>query len=140
MRYDRGYGRDFAAERSYDSGLRGFPQAARRRGRVPLREEGAWGAGEYRGGASTPRVTQRYNREYVHPEKYGRPRGYDPYGGDAPERIVDAGGYWRPYATVGGSRTMRGGGRPLGWEHEAGGGGYDRGFRGYGRDMYGPMR
>ena len=139
MRYDRGYGRDLGGGRAYDSGLRGFEETAPRRGPVPLREEGGWGGGEYRGRASTPRVTQRYNREYVYGDEGRRPRNYNPYGGDAPGRIVDAGGYWRPYQTVGGTHTMRGGGWPIGWEREVGRG-YDRGFRGYGRDMYGPMR
>lgn len=51
MRYDRGYVRDLGAARAYDSGLRGFQETARRRGPVPLREEGGWGGGEYRGRA-----------------------------------------------------------------------------------------
>jgi hypothetical protein len=140
MRYDRGYGRDTGAGRAYDSGLRGFRDTAERRGPVPLRETGGPGYGVYRGAGSTPRVTQRYNREYLHPRPQERPLNHDPYGGDAAERIVDAAGYWRPYMTVGGTRTMRGGARPLGWEREVGGGPYDRGFRGYGRDMRGPMR
>jgi hypothetical protein len=139
MRYDRGYGRDFRAERGYDSGLRGFRETAPRREPVPLREERDPEGGGYRGRGSTPRVTRSYNRDYVHPEARPRSPGYRPFGG-RPERIVDADGYQRPYMTVGGTRTMRGGGRPLGWESDAGRGRYDRGFRGYGRDPYGPAR
>lgn len=125
------YGRD------YDHGLRGFRDTVRYDG--GYRDEH-----RYRGRDATPRVTQAYNREYVHPDPWSRPRNPNPYGGDAPERIVDAGGYWRPYMTTGGTRTLRGGGLPVGWEREVRGRGYDRGYdggwRGYGRDLYGPMR
>lgn len=120
MRYDRGYGREFQAGRGggqgpmrgYDFGLRGFSDTA----------------------------PQRYNREYVHPEPNQLRTNYTPFGGDFDERIVDSTGYWRPYSTQGGSNTMRGGGLPVGWEREASYARYDREYRGYGRDFYGPMR
>ncbi|HEX8391466.1 MAG TPA: hypothetical protein VF665_03830 [Longimicrobium sp.] len=86
------------------------------------------------------RVTQRYNRDYVNPQPNQFRENYNAFGGDFDQRIVDTTGYWRPYNTIGGSSTMRGGGMPMGWEREASYGRYDEEFRGYGRDFYGPMR
>ena len=148
MRYDRGYGRDYPMARAsgpprgYDYGLRGYRETAPMRQPVPLRTYGRGGYDRgYFGSAPLPnRVTQRYNREYVHPEPNRLETNYAPFGGDYPERIVDSTGYWRPYATQGGSHTMRGGGLPVGWEREADYARYDREFRGYGRDFQGPMR
>jgi hypothetical protein len=86
-------------------------------------------------------VTQRYNREYVHPEPNRLETNYAPFGGDVEDRIVDHTGYRGAYNTMGGSHTWRGGNLPIGWEREPGyGGPYDREFRGYGRDYYGPRR
>jgi len=153
MRYDRGYGRDFQAGRGggqgpmrgYDFGLRGYRDTVPDRPAVRMRYTGGQGGGGYdRGYHGQPaypnRVTQRYNRDYVHPQPNQLRTNYTPFGGDFDERIVDSTGYWRPYATQGGSRTMRGGGLPVGWEREADYARYDREFRGYGRDFYGPMR
>jgi hypothetical protein len=146
MRYDRGYGRDFQTARGgtrYDYGLRGYGDTAPRRGPVPVRHVGRGGGYDagYHGQPSYPhRVTQRYNREYVHPEPNQLRTNYTPFGGDFDQRIVDSTGYWGAYSTQGGSRTWRGGGQPMGWEREADYARYDRDFRGYGRDFYGPMR
>ena len=152
MRYDRGYSRDFQAggggygrPRGYDYGLRGFRDTAQERPPVRVRHIGPQLGGGYdRGYQGRPpmpnRVTQRYNREYVRPEPNRLETNYAPFGGDYPERIVDSTGYWNAYSTQGGSHTMRGGGLPMGWEREASNARYDTGFRGYGRDYYGPMR
>lgn len=152
MRYDRGYGRDYPMARAsgpprgYDYGLRGYSQTAPMRPPVPLR---TYGRGGYDRGyfASAPlpnRVTQRYNREYVHPQPNRLETNYAPYGGDVEGRMVDYTGYQGAYNTMGGSRTWRGGNLPMGWEREPGygygGGRYDREFRGYGRDYYGQRR
>ena len=152
MRYDGGYGRDFQAggggygrPRGYDFGLRGYRDTAPERPPVRVRHLDRPSLGGYdrtfQGRPALPnRVTQRYNREYVYPEPNRLATNYTPFGGDARGRIVDATGYWRPYTTQGGSRTMRGGGPPMGWEREADRTRYDAGFRGYGRDCHGPMR
>lgn len=151
MRYDRGYGRDFQAGRGgargpmrYDFGMRGYRDTAPERPPVRMRYTGAAGRGYDRGYYGQPalpnRVTQRYNREYVYPEPNQLRTNDVPFGGDFDQRIVDGTGYWRQYATQGGSRTMRGGGLPMGWEREAEYARYDREFRGYVRDFYGPMR
>ena len=149
MRYDRGYGRDFQAgrgggggfARGYDYGLRGYSETAPERPPVRMRYGGGGYDRGYHGRPALPnRVTQRYNMEYLRPEPNRLRTNYAPFGGDFPGRIVDSTGYWRPYATQGGSRTWRGGGQPMGWEREADYGRYDREYRGYGRDFYGPMR
>lgn len=153
MRYDRGYAHDFqagrgggqGAMRGYDFGLRGFRDTAPERTPVRMRYVGGPGGGGYdRGYHGRPaypnHVTQRYNREYVHPEPNQLRTNYTPFGGDFEDRIVDSTGYWRPYVTRGGSHTMRGGGLPVGWEREADYARYDRPYRGYGGDFYGPMR
>ena len=149
MRYDRGYGRDFQAgrgggggpARGSDYGLRGYRETAPERLPVRMRYAGGGYDRGYHGRpALSNRVTQRYNMEYVRPEPSQLRTNYVPFGGDVRERIVDSTGYWRPYATQGGSRTWRGGGLPMGWEREADRTRYDGQFRGYGRDFYGPMR
>lgn len=150
MRYDRGYGRDYPMARAsgpprgYDYGLRGYSQTAPARRPIPLRTYGRGGYDQgYFGTAGLPnRVTQRYNREYVHPEPNRLETNYAPFGGDVEGRIVDPSGYRGSYNTMGGSRTWRGGNLPVGWERGPGyGGRYDREFRGYGRDdYYGPRR
>jgi hypothetical protein len=157
MRYDGGYGRGYGRDmggrppmRGYDYGLRGFYETAPQRPPVRTRVayddgmRGGGGGGGYDRGyygrpAFSNRVTQRYNREYVHPTPARYQTNYNAFGGDQEGRIVDVTGYWRPYNTIGGSRTMRGGGMPIGWEREANYR-YDTEFRGYGRDFYGPMR
>ncbi len=145
-RYDRGY----------DYGLRGWSDTVRPR---DLAERGgtfgyAAGAGydaAMRRAASLPnRVTASYNRDYVYPRPDDRSVNYTSYGGDVEGRIGDMRQYQRPYGTIGGTSTWRGGGRPVGWERGyAGydrtyvarprpGGGYDRGMRaggGYDRGM-----
>ena len=152
MRYDRGYGRDYQGgmaggygrPRGYDYGLRGFQETAPERGPVRLRHVSRQGGGYDQGYYGRPqlpnRVTQRYNMEYVRPGPNRLETNYMPFGGDFEQRVVDSTGYWRPYSTQGGSRTMRGGGLPMGWEREADYARYDAEFRGYGRDFYGPMR
>lgn len=130
MRYDRGYG----GMGGYDYGLRGYRQTAGPRGGYG---RGGYG-GDYRNASPFPnRVTARYNLDYVRPGPDRHPVNYAPFGGDARGRNVDATGYWRPYLTNGGTRTWRGGDLPVGWESRYR---YDRGFRGYGGDFYGPLR
>ena len=149
MRYDRGYGRDYpmarasGPQRGYDYGLRGYRQTAPQQRPVGMRTYrygGGYDRGWFGQGSLPNRVTQRYNREYVHPEPNRLETNYAPFGGDVDGRVVDSTGYWRPYATMGGSRTWRGGNLPMGWERGPGYGRYDRSFRGYGRDYDGPMR
>ena len=152
MRYDRGYSRDLQAGRGggqgpmpgYDFGLRGYRDTAPERTPVRMHYTGHGGDGYDRGYHGRPalsnRVTQRYNQEYMHPRPNQLRTNYTPFGGDVEGRIVDSTGYWQPYATQGGSHTWRGGGMPMGWEREADYRRYDREFRGYGRDFYGPMR
>jgi hypothetical protein len=82
-----------------------------------------------RGEPRTPRVTARYNREYVYggrgEENY--PRNYNPYAGDRPDHIGDAQSYRRPYTTISGTRTFRGSPEPPRYDQEYPG--YDRNFR-----------
>ncbi|HEU0014145.1 MAG TPA: hypothetical protein VFQ45_10700 [Longimicrobium sp.] len=120
--YDRGYQGGAGYDRGYGSGGRGYDRGYHGRPEMPNR------------------VTLRYNRDYVRPGPDRYPVNYNPYGGDREQRVGDMTAYWRPYATSGGSRTWRGGGQPVGWEREADHRRYDRDFRGYGRDYYGPMR
>ncbi|HYH79405.1 MAG TPA: hypothetical protein VEX86_06400 [Longimicrobium sp.] len=150
-------------DRGYDYGLRGWPQAQRRREPVRTRFLGGYG-GDYRGGgvardapvgwvrrdeaygldygpldgaphgARPPvnRVTARYNLDYVREQHPGEhPVNYTPYGGDRIGRVGDMREYQAPYQTIGGTRTMRGGGWPVGWER--GPARYARDY-GYGRD------
>ncbi len=136
-RYDRGY----------DYGLRGFDDTAPRRRRVTAHfvdhmrgsgedprdlrpqqdlRQGVRGYGSdydrpFRAGwqPQVNRVTARYNMDYVreqHPGEY--PVNPHPYGGDLEWRVGDFTQYQRPYQTMAGSRTYRGGGRPVGWERD----------------------
>lgn len=158
MRYDRGYGRDFRgrggpARHRYDFGMRGYWDTAPERPPVRMRYVGARGgydrgfgpgydreSGQHFGRPVYNRhVTQRYNLDYVFPEPNLLRTNYVPFGGDFPGRIVDAAGYWRPYETLSGSHTWRGGGLPIGWEREEDYG-RERGYGGYGRDFRGPAR
>lgn len=145
----------------YDYGLRGFRDTAPRRPQVQThfvgggypgedpreiyrreaaaRRRPAPYGGDYRGGGWQPmtnRVTARYNMDYVreqHPGEY--PMNPYPYGGDREGRVGDFRQYNRPYHTVSGSNTSRGGGQPVGWERTShrydylyrnrGDGGYD---------------
>ena len=150
MRYDRGYGRDFRgrggpARHRYDFGMRGYWDTAPERAPVRMRyvgERGGYdrGSGRHFGRPVYNRhVTQRYNLDYVFPEPNLLRANYVPFGGDFPGRIVDAAGYWRPYETLSGSHTWRGGGLPIGWEREEDYG-RERGYGRYGRDFRGPTR
>ena len=137
-------------DRHYDYGLRGMDDTPRRdarfgggRGRpgggydAPFRGGGggsegyAAGAGYdygYRGAPPmhTPRVTARYNRDYVFPREE-RPVNYNSYGGSPELRVGDYTEFQRPYQTISGTRTSRGMG-PVGWE---------RAYSRYGRDYGG---
>jgi hypothetical protein len=95
-------------DRHHDYGMRGRPDP---------REERFEGARRYdadqRGTGFPPpdlpnRVTERYNRDYTLSRRPPPTRNYNPYGGDHPDRMVDAQGYRRPYTTIGGTRTFRG--------------------------------
>jgi hypothetical protein len=101
-------------DRSYDFGMRGYPQTTRPLGRRPPGRirydryfEAPFAAMD---GGDVPlsnRVTARYNRDYVDGYR-GYDRGYGFPGGDRVDRTVDESYYRRPYNTIGGSRTMRG--------------------------------
>lgn len=79
------------------------------------------------------RVTASYNRDYVRDQGERYPENYTPYGGDRIGRVGDMREYQRPYQTVGGTRTWRGGGWPMDWAGDEPR--YDRDYRGYGRDF-----
>lgn len=155
MRYDRGYGQRYdggyqgggRAPRGYDFGLRGYEETAPRQLPIrmrtydrDLRARGGYDEGFDGRPWFSNRVTQSYNREYVHPKPERNETNYVSYGGDVEGRIVDASGYWRPYHTTLGSRTMRGSGMPVGWEREEAMRRYDNEFRRYGRDFRGRGR
>ncbi len=117
-----GYGRD------YGTHLRGYARDFSSR-------YGGGGGGRWR--EYTPRVTARYNLDYVREQHPGeRPVNYHPYAGSPDVPVGDAYEYQRPYQTVSGSRTWRGGGRPVGWEGPRWG--YDRPYypRGRGYDRW----
>ncbi|HET6232930.1 MAG TPA: hypothetical protein VFE05_22830 [Longimicrobiaceae bacterium] len=119
-------------DRQYDYGLRGPAEAFR--GRQPGPPQGGFGYGNgydygYRGGGQEYRpaqvhVTQRYNRDYVFGggARDEHRLNYVPYGGDVEGRVGDMRQYARPYSTISGTRTSRGGGQQVGWER---GPGYD---------------
>ena len=99
-------------DRSYDFGMRGYPQTTRplvrRRMRRPAYDryfDYSYSAMD----AEVPlpnRVTRRYNEEYLD-DRRNRQRAYG-FGGDRMDRMVDEGYYRRPYSTIGGTRTLRG--------------------------------
>jgi hypothetical protein len=135
-----GYG-SYGPARGYDASFRGAPRggydAGFRGGR------GGYDSGYRSGGGNRydaqlrmrgdnwlpNRVTQRYNMDYVHPHGERRPLNYTPFGGDVEGRVGDMTEFARPYMTVGGTRTWRGGGRPIGWENDFN---RTRGYDGYG--------
>jgi hypothetical protein len=103
-------------DRSYDFGMRGYPQTTRPLARRPMRRprydryfDGSYSAadGDF---PMLNRVTQRYNREYVD-DRLNAARAYG-YGGVHSDRTVDESFYRRPYSTIGGTRTMRGSNYP----------------------------
>lgn len=125
----------------YDYGLRGWDQTVRPRqqagGRGYLRQggqgrgydrsfvagydrdmsSGYGAANENQWRRQTPRVTARYNLDYVREQHPGeRPVNYHAYGGGPEVPVGDMREYQRPYMTLGGTNTYRGGGRPVGWE------------------------
>jgi hypothetical protein len=119
--------------RSYDYGLRGYGETV-----SPRRMHAAGREGTSRGGPAdgrldrrseprTPRVTARYNRDYVaydHDFSYGArgegnyPRNFNMFTGDRPDRIGDPRYYRRPYTTIGGTRTFRGAREPMGYDRD----------------------
>lgn len=119
--YDAGYGRDRA--RRYDFGLRGGGAGGPRRHPLHIDDPRDRGPGpERRMHARTPRVTARYNLDYTIPGPLkDRTVSY--------ERFEGPDAFPEPYRTIGGTRTFRGGGRPLDWERE---------WSRYGMEYYGP--
>ncbi|MDB4950174.1 MAG: hypothetical protein JWM27_2823 [Gemmatimonadetes bacterium] len=114
-RYDAG----FRARGGYDAGFRARPRYdTGYRVRGGAMDDRGYDFG-MRGGEWLPhRVTQRYNLDYVNPPlRAERPLNYVPYGGDVEGRVGDMREYAWPYMTRGGTRTSRGGGRTVGWEH-----------------------
>ena len=113
-------------DRHYDYGLRGFREAAPWNAPVRTRysrDVGGPGIRGYDAGygyrpqAMPNRVTARYNMDYVREQHPGeRPINYVPYGGDRIGRVGDMREFQAPYTTVGGTRTWRGGGRPIDWD------------------------
>jgi hypothetical protein len=130
----------FRYDRSYDYGLRGAPRQARSSapdGRPRRPNAGFEGPrqggyeGHYRG---TPgddryerradpraragnRVTAPYTYDYVYGGRGARrPRNFNAYTGDRPDRIRDGDAYRRPYSTEGGTHTGRGSIRPYGYD------------------------
>lgn len=99
-------------DRSYDFGMRGYPQTTRPLGRRPMRRPRYDGYFDLSGPAMDRdfpvpnRVTRRYNREYVD-DRLNAARSYG-FGFRDYDRMVDEEAYRRPYRTIGGTRTMRG--------------------------------
>jgi hypothetical protein len=137
----RGYDTGFRPRAGYAAGLRpraGYDTGFRARPRYDAGHPARGGAMDgrgydfgMRGGEWLPnRVSQRYNLDYVNPPlRAERPMNYVPYGGDVEGRVGDMREYARPYMTQAGTRTWRGGDRPVGWEHAHNRG---RGFDGWG--------
>lgn len=72
--------------------------------------------GNRRAAARTPRVTARYNLDYVEPVPEPRfPHNPNPFT-DSRGPIVGPRAYAQPYQTIGGTRTGRGSDLPIGWE------------------------
>lgn len=99
---DRGYDAPYRGGHDGDFGGRGAPRG--------------YGRDQGWGGVPGNRVTARYNEDYVRPQGERRPVNYVPYGGDREGRIGDMHEMARPYTTIGGTRTSRGGSREMGWE------------------------
>lgn len=103
-------------ERRYDFGLRGYPQATTPLVRRPRRRmrfdpfSAEWYAAPRREVPRSPRVTQRYNREYVD-DRYNERRS-DGWSEARFDRLAREGEYGPPYRTVGGTTTGRGVFRP----------------------------
>jgi hypothetical protein len=118
--------------RRYDFGLRGPRETMGWDGAAPRRAPMGAGGGERRMESRTPRVTARYNRDYV----YGA-RGRDNYPlnphsfGDGGGRIGGEDMYRRPYTTIAGTRTFRG--SPELFRYDRDFDDRDREFRGYDR-------
>jgi hypothetical protein len=125
--------------RRYDFGLRGSADTSGFRGdapqRLPMGGRGPGGGGDRRMEPRTPRVTARYNRDYVYggrgEDNY--PLNFDPYGGNSQGRIGGDDMYRRPYTTIAGTRTFRG--SPDLFRSDRDQQGYDRNFRGYDRSF-----
>jgi hypothetical protein len=143
--YDQAYGRRWAGGAGsvvgggYGPGAGGYPamrgraydrdmDRGYRAGRPPRQggyQDGGYQAGSrydadygYRGDGWLPnRVTRPYNLDYVNPRPQDRTFNYAPYGGDVEGRVGDMREYQRPYMTRAGTRTWRGGSRPVGWEN-----------------------
>jgi hypothetical protein len=127
--YDGDFGGGYGA-RGYDAGFRrGYGGDYGGRG-AP--RGGGWrdGGAGWSGAPFPNRVTARYNLDYVHPHGERRPVNYVAYGGDREGRIGDMGEMARPYTTIGGTSTYRGGSREVGWERGGlrPGGDYRRGW------------
>ncbi|HET7322381.1 MAG TPA: hypothetical protein VFI96_07810 [Longimicrobiaceae bacterium] len=111
-------------DRRYDYGMRGFPQTAgpRFRPRVaPYDDDLAYDLSRppFPPVNDRPnRVVARYNYDYTTPEPHPRyGRNYNMYTGDRMDRMGDDRYYRRPYLTIGGTRTMRGSSRPIGYDY-----------------------
>jgi hypothetical protein len=127
--------------RHYDFGLRGYADTTRRRMAGPRAPQGQGNRSggndrrDWRSDTRVPRVTARYNRDYVAYDRdfsYGArggdnyPRNHNMFTGARPQDIGDARYYRRPYTTIAGTRTFRGSQEPMG---------YGRDFDGYDRDF-----
>lgn len=96
MRYDR----------SYDDPLRG----PRGRGAAYDRD-----LDDRRWWPRTPRVSARYNMDYVTDRPEPLERNPNPYAGRPGVPVGGRDAYVRPYLTTGGTETFRGSDRPLDW-------------------------
>jgi hypothetical protein len=119
-------------DRRYDYGMRGRDDSPAGRGgrpsRAPMGGRSRIDGADERMETRTPRVTARYNREYVHGPSGDEVRSLNPnpYGDDGSGRIGGADRMQRPYTTVAGTRTFRGSPPPPRYDRMFS---YDRGFR-----------
>jgi hypothetical protein len=123
------------SDRRYDYGMRGYDGGIGGRGwrNEPGRGEFSGGPpGERRGEPRGPRVTARYNIDYVFGGRgeSAYPRNHNLFGGDPPGRIGDAREMRQPYTTIAGTRTFRGSPEPIR---------YDRAYDEYDSDVH-PFR
>jgi hypothetical protein len=133
--------------RGYDPDYdRFFPQRGLDRDTRPPGVARYPGDPEYRRRSSgrVPRVTARYNLDYVVPGREDEyERNYAPYGESRRVPTVEPDAYVKRYLTRGGTETYRGADRPFGWERGRGDspreghgssrprvGGYRRGYQG----------